>query len=135
VRKNDGKNGERINNTKQSASDMEPLLRKVHTKKLKNNGKIAVSMCLQLLWNRSMEEYHGRNDYEPVGIMRDIFWVRYIYLDKIRVIDREIEYYYGKTIEKIIKWKDTSRKNYWTIRQNWRKNYEKNSGEIGMEGK
>jgi hypothetical protein len=70
-----------------------------------------------------------------VGIMRDIFWVRYIYLDKIRVIDREIEYYYGKTIEKIIKWKDTSRKNYWTIRQNWRKNYEKNSGEIGMEGK
>jgi hypothetical protein len=27
----------------------------------------------------------------------------YIYLDKIRVIDGEIEYYYGKTLEKINK--------------------------------
>ena len=67
------KKWERVNNTKQSGSDMELLLRKVHTKQLKNNGKIAVSMCCNYYGIEVWKEYHGRNDYETVGIMRDIF--------------------------------------------------------------
>lgn len=84
---------------------MELLSRKVHIKQLKNNGKIAVSMCLQLLWNKSMKRISWKKRLWNGGNYERYIWIRYIYIDKIRVIDGENEYYYGKTLEKINKMK------------------------------
>jgi hypothetical protein len=56
----------------------------------------------------TMEWKCGKNIMEETIMKRLELWeiylgTLYIYLDKIRVIDGEIEYYYGKTLEKINK--------------------------------